>query len=124
LPIPYLNCAQATVPAVATFPVGSFPDSIAFDGANMWVTNAANGTLSKLRASDGANLGNFVVGSEPRFVTFDGVNIWVANFNSQSITKLRAFDGANLGNFPLSSNQAVMFNSNRSKIFQLKISTY
>ena len=30
---------------------------MAFDGANIWVANSVGGTVTKLRASDGANLG-------------------------------------------------------------------
>lgn len=78
--------------------VGSFPSSIAFDGANLWVTN--NGSeVTKLRATDGAILGTFGVGSGPFGVAFDGANIWVANQNSNNVTKLRASDGAPLGTF-------------------------
>jgi len=48
-----------------TFPVGQQPYGVAFDGANIWVTNNADGTVSKLRASDGAALGTFSVGGFP-----------------------------------------------------------
>ena len=57
--------------------------------------------MTKLRASDGANLGTFPVGDEPNGVAFDGANIWVANFGSDNVTKLRASDGTNLGTFPV-----------------------
>jgi len=30
------------------FPVGTNPDGLAFDGANMWVTNQNSNTVSKL----------------------------------------------------------------------------
>ena len=46
--------------------------------------------MTKLRASDGANLGNFSVGSDLLGVAFDGANIWVANRASKTVTKLRA----------------------------------
>jgi hypothetical protein len=50
----------------ASFTGGGSPYGIAFDGANIWVTNKLNsGTVTKLRASDGANLGTFGVGSNP-----------------------------------------------------------
>ena len=55
--------------------------------------------MTKLRASDGANLGNFDVGAASFGVAFDGANIWVANQGSNTVTKVRASDGANLGNF-------------------------
>jgi hypothetical protein len=44
--------------------------------------------VTKLRASDGAYLGNFAVGNRPVQVAFDGANIWVANQGSDSVTKL------------------------------------
>jgi len=57
---------------------------VAFDGANIWVTNWGDGTVSKLRASDGANLGTFAVGGDPNGVAFDGANIWVTNSGTVS----------------------------------------
>jgi hypothetical protein len=84
-----------------SFPVGSGPVGVAFDGASIWVANMNSGTVSKLRASDGANLGTFSAGNEPRGVAFDGVNIWVTNVGSGTVTKLRASDGANVGTFPV-----------------------
>jgi hypothetical protein len=72
----------------ATFNVGLFPYAVAFDGANIWVANAGTNNVTKLRASDGANLGTFSVGSYPIGVAFDGANIWVANGGSSSVTKL------------------------------------
>jgi hypothetical protein len=68
-------------------------------GANIWVTNSSDNTLTKLRASDGANLATFAVGTGPDAIAFDGANIWVANLNDNSVTKLGASDGANLGTF-------------------------
>jgi DNA-binding beta-propeller fold protein YncE len=33
---------------LGTFSVGSAPENLAFDGANMWVSNSASDTVSKL----------------------------------------------------------------------------
>jgi len=82
-----------------SFPVGTAPYGVAFDGANVWVANIGTNNVTKLRASDGAVQGTFGVGSGPHGVAFDGTNIWVANFNSNSVTKLRASDGAVQGTF-------------------------
>src|SRR5580704_1805042 len=49
-----------TVPT--EFPVGKEPEGVAFDGANIWTANFGDGTVSKLRASDGAVLGTYTVG--------------------------------------------------------------
>jgi len=65
----------------------------------VWVTNGINDTVSKLRASDGKNLGNFSVGLGPIGVAFDGADIWVANRNNDTVSKLRASDGKTLGTF-------------------------
>ena len=64
------------------------PGSLAFDGANIWVTSSNENTVTKLRASDGALLGTFSVGSNPYSVAFDGANIWVTSFYSNTVSKL------------------------------------
>jgi DNA-binding beta-propeller fold protein YncE len=94
--------AQEAAPSgtIETFPAGENPWGLAFDGENIWVTNAiiSGGTVTKLRASDGALLGTFPVnGASAAGITFDGENIWVASTLSSTVTKLRASDGAYLG---------------------------
>src|SRR5882672_765805 len=42
--------------------VGNLPAGAAFDGANLWVANAIDNTVTKLRTNDGAVLGTFAVG--------------------------------------------------------------
>ena len=77
-----------------SFPVGS-ASGVAFDGANIWVTNANNSTVTKLRPSDGAVLGVFgPLQAGPQAMAFDGANIWVYG---QFLDKVRASDGAILG---------------------------
>ena len=82
-----------------TFKVGLGPYSVAFDGADIWVGNAGDGTVTKLRASDGAVLGTFTVGDAPYGLAFDGANIWAAA--SSVVRELRKSDGAILFTFPL-----------------------
>jgi Collagen triple helix repeat (20 copies) len=89
------------------FPVGDTPVGIAFDRANIWVANASSGTVTKLRASDGTNLGTFTVGSSVRAVAFDGANMWVSH-GADGLTKLRASDGANLGTFTMGGSPGRM----------------
>src|ERR1019366_6621642 len=48
-----------------SFAVGNQPYGVAFDGANIWTANFGDGTVTKLRASDGAVLGTFKVGGTP-----------------------------------------------------------
>src|SRR5580692_6713693 len=57
-----------TVPT--EFPVGKEPEGVAFDGANIWTANFGDGTISKLRASDGASQGTFTVGGSPTGLIF------------------------------------------------------
>jgi hypothetical protein len=78
---------------------------VAFDGANIWVTSGA-GSVTKLRASDGALLGTFALGFIPNGVAFDGANIWVSG--QGSVSKLRASDGTLLGTFAVAGNPAEM----------------
>src|SRR5580704_3913411 len=84
----------------AHFPVGQQPYGVCFDGTNIWTANFGDGTVTKLRANDGALLGTFPAGIEPYGVTFDGANIWVSNVGSNNVMKLRANDGKILGTFP------------------------
>ncbi|OGP77648.1 MAG: hypothetical protein A2V86_06510 [Deltaproteobacteria bacterium RBG_16_49_23] len=72
----------------AQFGVGPTPMAIAFDGANIWVSRAS-GLATKLRASDGASLGDFIGGgSNSRGIAFDGANIWMTNEGSNFVSKL------------------------------------
>lgn len=73
--------------------VGGSPYGIAFDGSNIWVSNAGTDRVAKIRASDGTILTTYQVGSNPRLVEFDGSNIWVANFGSSTVSKINASDG-------------------------------
>ena len=68
---------QAADVVVQKFRVGSGPIGLAFDGANIWVVNQNDRTVTKLRASDGTNLGTFGVGQTPQGAAYDGTNIWV-----------------------------------------------
>ena len=85
---------------MGTYSVGHNPIGLAFDGANIWVANNADGTVSKLRASDGTTLGTFSAPGSPYGVAFDGVNIWVTG---TYVVELRDSDGAQLGLFDVGS---------------------
>jgi len=79
--------------------VGLYPYGVAFDGANVWVTNFDSNTVTKLQASDGTCNGvanppgsdvaacSFAVGSFPIGVAFDGANVWVTNAGSGTVAK-------------------------------------
>ena len=89
--------------ASAAFSVGTFPVGVAFDGADIWVANAASTNVTKLQASTGAVLGTYSVGFSPGEIAFDGANIWVVNTASNNVTKLAASTGAVLGTFNVGS---------------------
>lgn len=82
-----------------TFNVGSGPNSVAFDGTNIWVGIGGGTSITKLRASDGANLGSVNIGQQINKLAFDGTHIWVTNSGPGTVTKVRASDGSNLGAF-------------------------
>jgi hypothetical protein len=42
-----------------TYPVGNAPQGVASDGADLWIANNGSGTVSRIRASDGAPLGTW-----------------------------------------------------------------
>ncbi len=91
------------------FAVGSFPDGIAFDGANIWVANKNDSTVSKLKANDGSVVGTYAAGQAyPTNIAFDGANMWLSGGSSNGppctvpgglavVTKLRASDGSFVG---------------------------
>jgi DNA-binding beta-propeller fold protein YncE len=87
--------------------VGLGPIGIAFDGANVWVTNRDGGTVSKLRASDGKTLGTFSVVGSPYGVAFDGSYVWVAG--SRGSSKMRVSNGTVVGQFGTDATIGVAF---------------
>jgi len=44
-------------------------------------------SVTKLRASDGRNLGTFPTGPGPYAIAFDGANIWVTNIPDGTVSK-------------------------------------
>jgi DNA-binding beta-propeller fold protein YncE len=45
----------------------------------MWITNAGDNTVTRLRSTDGVNMGTFPTGRVPIGIAFDGTNMWVTN---------------------------------------------
>ena len=77
----------STGSVVGSYPAGNGPNGIAFDGASIWISNQVcscvvgmtpgctscpPGTVTKIRASDGAAMGTYFVGTRPQWVAFDG----------------------------------------------------
>jgi hypothetical protein len=86
---------------VERFRVGAYPTGMAFDGQNIWVTHQElPGRVTKLRAADGAILGQFPVPSSTQNVVFDGTYVWVTAwaYLSHTVTRLR-LDGTVEGTY-------------------------
>ena len=87
-----------------TYPAGTNPAAIAFDGSNLWITNYTSNVVTKLRANDGVIVGTYSTGAWSLGIAFDGANIWVVNSNSNTVTKLQASDGTLVGTYPVGSS--------------------
>jgi len=59
--------------------VGGSPQSLAFDGTNIWVGNFG-GSVTELRESDGSTLGTFPVNGAPVAIISAAQKIWVASY--------------------------------------------
>ncbi len=90
------------------YAAGQGPLGMCFDGSNIWTANYGDGSVTKLRASDGKKLGTFQLGGVPTGVTFDGANIWGSDSGGDTVTKLRASDGKKLGTFKVGPAPAFM----------------
>ncbi len=81
-----------------TVKVGTNPQSVAFDGAHIWVASA-NSMVTKLRADDGSIQGVYTAGSTLSGIALDGANVWVTSSGDNTVVKLRPADGAVQGTF-------------------------
>ena len=54
------------------------PDGVAFDGTSIWITNGADGTVSKMNPDDGTRV-DYPTSADPFGVTYDGTSIWITN---------------------------------------------
>ena len=76
-----------------------------YDGTNIWVANGFSaslglGSVTKIRAVDGASQGTFTIpGKQLRGLAYDGKSIWVCNSYSNTISRLRASNVALMGTF-------------------------
>jgi hypothetical protein len=97
--------AWYATPSGIEYSAGSSPTGIAFDGANIWVTNfISSGTVTKLNAATGAIVGNYSVMPFPTRIAFDGTSVWVASKNSRFVTKLNVSDGSLVGSYDVGGN--------------------
>jgi DNA-binding beta-propeller fold protein YncE len=63
------------------------PQFVAFDGANIWVTNQGSNSISKLNACNGSLIGIFPAGGTTTGIAFDGVNVWASNNADGTLSK-------------------------------------
>jgi len=71
-----------------TFPVGQLPTDLTFDGEYVWVVNNGDGTVMRLRQSDGAIKATYPTDPLRGDILFDGTSIWVTCFNSNTVDKI------------------------------------
>lgn len=76
----------------STFPAGTNPDTMAFDGSSLWIANIGDDTVSKMNPADGSRV-DYPTESRPNDVVFDGTNIWVANCAGDTVSKFDPADG-------------------------------
>ena len=90
--------ASATTPsttAVTPITVGAAPFGVAVspDGSSVWVTNQADGTVSRIATSDNT-VTPITVGTYPHGVAVspDGSSVWVTNYNSGTVSRIATSD--------------------------------
>ena len=66
---------------------GNAPNTIAFDGTNMWTANWGNNSVTKISPT-GVMTTFSGTGANPATMAFDGTNMWTTNFNNNSVTKV------------------------------------
>ena len=88
------------------YSTGVFPTDMVYDGTNIWVANGFSassglGSVTKIRAVDGASEGTFTIpGMQLRGLAYDRESIWVCNSYSNTVSRLRAANVALMGTFP------------------------
>ena len=69
--------------------VGTGPEGVAFDGADVWVANNGGDTVSEIAdTTNGGVVHNVPVGSQPTAVAFDGSHVWVANYGDGTVSEI------------------------------------
>jgi len=78
----------ATGQVAASVPVGSGPAGIAAGAGSIWVTNGAEGTVSRIDPRGPHVEQTLVVGSSPAGVAYGAGAVWVANALNGSISRI------------------------------------
>ena len=81
--------------------VGASPQFPVFDGANIWVPNAASNNVTVIRSSNGAILATLTGNglTVPGVAAFDGQRVLVTNETGNSVSLWKAADLSVIGNF-------------------------
>lgn len=89
-----ITVLSSSLEVMATYTTDPVPQSILFDGQNVWVGNTEDSTVTKMDV-DGTVLGNFDIEGVPLALGFDGTSIWVAGSRAGVLTRL-SLDGETL----------------------------
>jgi YVTN family beta-propeller protein len=88
-PFPTMTLSTSTNAVTATVTVGTSPSGIAYDGANVWVTNYGSLSVSKVNASTNTVSTTLTVGKQPYQALYSAGSIWVTNFASATVSRIR-----------------------------------
>jgi hypothetical protein len=92
-----------------TVTVGTLPGFPVFDGANIWVPNYTDDSITVVQASTGNVVATITLDASnqldgPNGASFDGERILVANYNGQSVTLFKAADLSFIANVPVTDS--------------------
>ena len=73
---------------IASVPVGAEPDGIALGAGSAWVTNAADGSVTRLDIAGGRAIEQIPVGVNPAGIAFGFGAVWVANSGDRTVSRI------------------------------------
>lgn len=73
--------------AVTSIAAGRAPAAVAFDGANLWVTDPGAGSMWRIDPKSGERA-ELKVGGAPRAVVFDGADLWITDSSRAAVSKV------------------------------------
>jgi hypothetical protein len=71
-----------------SYPVGNVPQGVQSDGADLWVANNGNGTVTRIRASDGALLGTWTGATGASSVLVAGGQIFITGYTTNRLYEI------------------------------------
>ena len=78
--------------------VGRSPQDLAVAGGKLWVTNNADGTVTRIDLSSGQVTGAPIpVGKRPFGIAASGNTVWVTSYDEGTVRRLDAASGAQRG---------------------------